>query len=116
MCLAGLRVQHQQAILRVLGKALDGMHVAGKGAGPVAGENAWRDVRRGIDARTHPGTDRQSRGTLNRSRIRLDRIVDFASFSDEYGITNDSQAVKTQSSKTGDGWFAYNLAVNLAKM
>ena len=28
----------------------------------------------------------------------------------------DAQTAKPQAFKTGDGWFAYNLAVNLAQM
>ena len=30
--------------------------------------------------------------------------------------TAKSQTAKSQSFRTGDGWFAYNLAVNLAQM
>ena len=33
-----------------------------------------------------------------------------------FGIMRDAQAAKPQSFRTGDGWFAYNLAVNLAQM
>lgn len=29
---------------------------------------------------------------------------------------SDDQSAKPQSFRTGDGWFAYNLAVNLAQM
>ena len=49
-------------------------------------------------------------------RIRYDRIVDFEPFSDGLGIMRNAQTAKTQSFRTGDGWFAYNLAVNLAQM
>ena len=33
-------------------------------------------------------------------------------FSDGFGLMRDSQSSKQQSFRTGDGWFAYNLAVN----
>ena len=31
-------------------------------------------------------------------------------------LTGDTQTAKPQSSRTGDGWFAFNLATNLAQM
>ena len=49
-------------------------------------------------------------------RVRYDWIVDFEPFSDGFGIMRDAQTAKPQSFRTGDGWFAYNLAVNLAQM
>ena len=49
-------------------------------------------------------------------RIRYDRIVDFEAFADGLGIMRDAQTAKPQQFRTGDGWFAYNLAVNLAQM
>ena len=45
-----------------------------------------------------------------------DQIVDFEPFSDGFSIMRDAQTAKPQAFKTGDGWFAYNLAVNLAQM
>ena len=33
-----------------------------------------------------------------------------------FEIMRDLQTAKPQAFKTGDGWFAYNLAVNLAQM
>ena len=33
----------------------------------------------------------------------------------EFGIMRDAQSAKPQAFKTGNGWFAYNLAVNLAQ-
>ena len=43
MRLAGLRSQRQQAILRVLERAMDGMHPAGEGTGADAGEDVRGD-------------------------------------------------------------------------
>ena len=51
-----------------------------------------------------------------KSRLRYDRIMDSKPFSDEFGIMRDAQTAKAQAFKTGDGWFAYNLAVNLVQM
>ena len=55
-------------------------------------------------------------GGRKRFRVRYDRIVDFEPFSDGLGIMREAQTAKPQSFRTGDGWFAYNLAVNLAQM
>ena len=52
-------------------------------------------------------------GSKNKFRVRYDRVVDFEPFSDGFGIMRDAQTAKAQSFRTGDGWFAYNLAVNL---
>ena len=42
--------------------------------------------------------------------------MEFEPFSDGFGIMRDAQSAKPQVSRTGDGWFAYNVAVNLAQM
>ena len=55
-------------------------------------------------------------GARKRFPVRYDRIVDFEPFSDGFGIIREAQTAKPQSFKTGDGRFAYNLAVNLAHM
>ena len=55
-------------------------------------------------------------GSKKKFRVRYDKIVDFEPFSDGFGIMKDAQTAKPQAFKTGDGWFAYNLAVNLAQM
>ena len=54
-------------------------------------------------------------GTRKRFRIRYDRIVSFDPYSDGFGVMRDAQTAKPQSFRTGDGWFAYNLVVNLAQ-
>ena len=48
--------------------------------------------------------------------MRYDKIVDFEPHSDGFGIMRDAQTAKSQSIRTGDDWFSYNLAVNLAQM
>ena len=55
-------------------------------------------------------------GPKKKFRVRYDKIVDFDSYDDGFGITKDNQTAKPQAFRTGDGWFSYNLAVNLAQM
>ena len=55
-------------------------------------------------------------GPKKKFRVRYDRIVDFEPYDDGFGIMNDNQTAKPQAFRTGDGWFAYNLAVNLGQM
>ena len=55
-------------------------------------------------------------GSRKRFRVRYDRIVAFEPYSDGLGIMRDAQTAKPQSFITGDGWFVYNLATNLAQM
>ena len=55
-------------------------------------------------------------GAKKKFRVRYDRIVDFEPFDDGFGLMREAQTAKPQSFRTGDGWFAFNLAVNLAQM
>ena len=55
-------------------------------------------------------------GSRKKFRVRYDRIVSFDPFDDGFGIMRDAQTAKPQTFRTGDGWFPYNLAVNLAQM
>ena len=55
-------------------------------------------------------------GSKKKFRVRYDRIVDLEPFSDGFGIMREAQTAKPQAFKTGDGWFAFNLATNLAQM
>ena len=55
-------------------------------------------------------------GSKKKFRVRYDRIVDFEPFDDGFGIMREAQTAKPQSFRTGDGWFAFNLATNLAQM
>ena len=43
-------------------------------------------------------------------------IVSFEPYEDGFGIMRDAQTAKPKAFRTGDGWFPYNLAVNLAQM
>ena len=55
-------------------------------------------------------------GPKKKFRVRYDRIVDFEPFDDGFGLMRDAQTAKPQSFRTGDGWFTFNLATNLAQM
>ena len=55
-------------------------------------------------------------GDTKRFRVRYDRIVAFEPYSDGIGIMREAQTAKPQTFITGDGWFAFNLATNLAQM
>ena len=55
-------------------------------------------------------------GSRKRFRVRYDKIVAFEPFSDGFGIMRDAQTARPQTFRTGDGWFAYNLAANLAQV
>ena len=55
-------------------------------------------------------------GSRKRFRVRYDKIVAFEPFSDGSGIMRDTQTARPQTFRTGDGWFAYNLAANLAQI
>ena len=55
-------------------------------------------------------------GTRKKFRVRYDKIVAFEPFSDGFGIMRDIQTAKPQTFQTGDGWFIYNLATNLAQL
>ena len=55
-------------------------------------------------------------GSRKRFRVRYDKTVAFEPFSDGFGIMRDAQTAKPQTFRTGDGWFPYNLAVNLAQI
>ena len=54
-------------------------------------------------------------GARKKFRVRYDRIVSFAPYDDGFGIMRDAQTAKPQTFRTGDGWFPYNLAANLAQ-
>jgi hypothetical protein len=48
-------------------------------------------------------------------RIPFRKIVSFTPFSDGIGVQRDAASAKPQIFVTGDGWFTYNLASNLAQ-
>ena len=51
-------------------------------------------------------------GARKKFRVRYAKIVSFEPYSDGLGIMRDAQTAKPQTFRTGDGWFAYNLAAN----
>ena len=55
-------------------------------------------------------------GSGKRFRVRYDRTMSFDSFDDGFGIMPDAQSARPQAFRTGDGWFPYNLAVNLSQI
>ena len=55
-------------------------------------------------------------GDSKRFRVRYDRIVAFEPYSDGIGIMREAQSAKPQTFITGDGWFTYNMATNLAQL
>ena len=55
-------------------------------------------------------------GSRNRFRLRYDKIVAFDPYQDGFGVMRDAQTAKPQTFRTGDGWFPYNLAADLAQM
>ncbi len=55
-------------------------------------------------------------GNSKRFRIPYRKIVTFDPYSDGIGVQRDAQTAKPQLFITGDGWFTYNLVVNLAQM
>ena len=54
-------------------------------------------------------------GARKKFWVRYDKIVSFEPYSDGLGIMRDAQTAKPQTFRTKGGWFAYNLAANLAQ-
>lgn len=54
-------------------------------------------------------------GPTKTFRVPYAKIVSFVPFSDGLGIHRDAASAKPQTFVTGDGWFIYNLVVNLAQ-
>lgn len=55
-------------------------------------------------------------GSTKSFRVRFDKIVSFTPYSDGIGIQRDASTAKPQVFITGDGWFTYNLLVNIANI
>lgn len=55
-------------------------------------------------------------GSRKSFKISFDKIVSFDAHSDGVGVQRDALTAKPQSFVTGDGWFTYNLLMNLAQM
>lgn len=54
-------------------------------------------------------------GPTKSLRIPYSKVVTFLPFEDGVGLIRDTQTAKPQIFTTGDGWFSYNLLVNLAQ-
>ena len=61
-------------------------------------------------------TSRTTREAGRSFRVSHDRTLSLDPYDDGFGIMKDTQTAKPQVFRTGDGWFAYNLATNLAQM
>lgn len=55
-------------------------------------------------------------GAAKSFRIPFNKIISFVPFVDGIGIQRDATTAKPQSFITGDGWFTYNLVMNLSKL
>lgn len=55
-------------------------------------------------------------GSAKAFKIRYDQIVSFTPYSDGIGVQRDALTAMPQLFQTGDGWFSYNLLMNLAQM
>lgn len=55
-------------------------------------------------------------GNTKSFRLRYDKIVSFIPYSDGIAVQRDALSAKPQIFITGDGWFTYNLVVNLANL
>jgi len=49
-------------------------------------------------------------------RLPYRKVVSFEPFSDGIGVTRDAATAKPQIFVTGDGWFTYNLVINLSQL
>lgn len=55
-------------------------------------------------------------GRAKSFRIRHDKIVSYTPYSDGVGVMRDAATAKPQIFITGDGWFTYNLFMNVARL
>jgi hypothetical protein len=55
-------------------------------------------------------------GPAKSLRIPYSKVVSFLPFNDGIGIIRDAANAKPQIFVTGDGWFSYNLVINLAQL
>jgi hypothetical protein len=55
-------------------------------------------------------------GASKSFRIRHDKIVSIEPYSDGVGIQRDAQTARPQVFVTGDGWFTYNLLMNVSNL
>ena len=77
-----------------------------------------RNVRTHVDTGVMAVTDKNLyfAGSRKSLRIPFGKMVSFQPYTDGLGLTRDASTAKPQVFITGDGWFTYNLVVNLAKL
>lgn len=86
--------------------------------GSFRGRPVERTERVPIDEGIVAVTDRHIYfgGPRKSFRIRHDKIVTHMPYSDGVGVVRDATTAKPQVFVTGDGWFTYNLLVNVAQL
>jgi len=84
--------------------------------GAFKGEAVDRNVRIHVDSGLFAVTNKNVYfvGPVKSLRIAYAKVLTFQSFSNGVGIVRDSANAKPQIFVTGDGWFTYNLVMNLA--
>ena len=87
-------------------------------AGAFRGQSIERTERVTVDRGLVAFTNKHIyfAGPATSLRVAYSKIVSFQPFSDGLGIVRDAASAKPQIFVTGDGWFSYNLAMNLAQM
>lgn len=55
-------------------------------------------------------------GPAKSVRVPFDKVVSFNPYDDGFGLMKDNATAKPQTFVTGDGWFIYNLVVNLSQL
>lgn len=55
-------------------------------------------------------------GSVKSFRVAYPKIVSFEPYSDGIGIQRDAATAKPQTFLTGDGWFTYNLVMNVSQL
>ncbi len=86
--------------------------------GAFKGTPVYTTHRVHVDTGTMVVTDKHIYFTGPRKSFRVPytKIVAFLPFDDGFGFVRDTQTAKPQVFRTGDGWFAQNLVVNLGRL
>ncbi|HUU87063.1 MAG TPA: hypothetical protein VMX17_04845 [Candidatus Glassbacteria bacterium] len=86
--------------------------------GACKGQSVTSTIRVHIDTGSMIITNKNIyfEGQKKTFKLPYNKIMSFEPYSDGVGVLKDTATAKMQSFITGDGWFAYNLVANLAKM
>ncbi|HMQ76052.1 MAG TPA: hypothetical protein PKE21_11425 [Flavobacteriales bacterium] len=86
--------------------------------GAFKGTPVYTTHRVHVDTGTVVVTDKHIyfTGPQKSFRVPYTKIVAFLPFDDGFGFVRDAQTAKPQVFRTGDGWFAQNLVVNLGRL